>query len=345
MDWRYILAGMKPFLVIFGCVLALSIGIAAQEKRGGGRGFAQPEGVREVIVTAIPGVVAAGAQWTLAWQGTDNADGIIASSDGGLLFAQEQPNHISKLDRNNKVSVFLEDTHGTGALSIDAKGQLLAVERTCTDPGRKGPPCGEATAVAVLAPTRKLLADNFDGKSLGRLNDLIADKKGGVYFNGTGTYYVNREGKVSSIGENIRTNGITLSRDEKTLYVTNGGTLVAFDVAADGSVKNQRDFAKLEAGGNGDGMAIDAEGRLYVTSGPGVQVFSADGKYLGVIPTPRSVISAAFSGKDKKTLYVVGAGALGPDGKEFHTPEGVRNNAKSIYRIPMLAQGFKGRVK
>jgi gluconolactonase len=336
---------MKPFLMILGCLLALGVAIVAQEKRGGGRGFAQPEGVRDVTVTAIPGVVAAGAQWTLAWQGTDNADGIIGSSDGGLLFAQEQPNRISKLDRNDKVSAFLEDTHGTGALSIDAKSQVLAVERTCTDPGRQGPPCTEATAVAVLAPTRKLLADNFDGKSLGRLNDLIADKKGGVYFNGTGTYYLNREGKVSSIGENIRTNGITLSRDEKTLYVTNGGTLVAFDVDPDGSVKNQRDFAKLEAGGNGDGMAIDAAGRLYVTSSPGVQAFSPAGKYLGVIPTPRSVISAAFSGKDKKTLYVVGAGALGPDGKEFRTPEGVRNNAKTIYRIQMLAQGFQGRVK
>ena len=70
-------------------------------------------------------------------------------------------------------------------LSIDAKGQLLAVERTCTDPGRQGSPCTEPTAVAVLAPMRKMLADNFDGKSLGRLNDLIADKKGGAYFNGT----------------------------------------------------------------------------------------------------------------------------------------------------------------
>ncbi len=331
--------------MVLGCLLALDVAIVAQENRGGGRGFAQPEGLRDVTVSAIPGVVAQGAQWTLAWQGTDNADGIIASSDAGLLFAQEQPNRISKLDRNDKVSVFLDDTHGSGALSIDAKGQMLAVERTCTDPGRRGPPCTEATAVAVLAPTRKLLADNLDGKSLGRLNDLIADKKGGVYFNGTGTYYVNRDGKVSSIGENIRTNGITLSRDEKTLYVTNGGTLVAFDVDPDGSVKNQRDFAKLEAGGNGDGMAIDTAGRLYVTSGPGVQVFSPAGKYLGIIPTPRSVISAAFSGKDKKTLYVVGAGALGPDGKEFRTPEGVRNNAKTIYRIQMLAQGFQGRVK
>ena len=344
MDTRYILTEMQTFFRILGCLLALGLCLTAQEK-GGGRGFAQPEGVRDVTVTAIPGIVAQGAQWKLAWQGTDNADGIIASSDGGLLFAQEQPNRISKLDQNDKVAVFQENTHGTGALSIDAKGRLLAVERTCTDPGRKGPPCTEATAVAVLAPENKVLADNFEGKSLGRLNDLIADKKGGVYFNGAGTYYVNRDGKVSSIGENIRTNGITLSRDEKTLYVTNGATLVAFDVEADGSVKNQRDFAKLEAGGNGDGMAIDSAGRLYVTSGPGVQVFSPQGKYLGLIPTPRSVISTAFSGKDKKTLYVVGAGALGPDNQEFRTPEGVRNNAKSIYRIQMLAQGFKGRVK
>jgi gluconolactonase len=329
---------------VLACVLALSAGAAAQQK-GGGRGFGQPEGTREVTVMAIPGVVAAGAQWKLAWQGTDNADGIIGSSDGGLLFAQEQPSRISKLDRNDKVSVFLEDTHGTGALSMDAKGGLWAVQRTCTDPGRNGAPCAEATAVAVLAPMRKKVTDNFDGKSLGRLNDLVADKKGGAYFNGAGTYYVNRDGKVSNVGENVRTNGIMLSRDEKTLYVTNGGVIVAFDVQPDGSVKNQRDFAKLEAGGNGDGMAIDSAGRLYVTSGPGVQVLSPEGKYLGVIPTPRGVISIAFSGAGKKTLYAVGTGALGPDGKEFHTPEGVRNNAKTIYRIPMLAQGFKGRVK
>jgi gluconolactonase len=177
------------------------------------------------------------------------------------------------------------------------------------------------------------------------LNDLMVDKKGGIYFNGTGTYYVNPSGQVSSIGQNIRTNGILLSRDEKILYVTNGPLIVAFDVQPDGTVKNQRDFGKLEAGGNGDGMTIDAAGRLYVTSQPGVQVLSPQGKYLGVIPTPRAAISAAFSGPGKRTLYIVGAGALGPDGKEFQTPQGVRNNAKTIYKIAMVAQGFKGRVK
>jgi gluconolactonase len=331
---------------ILGAALALSQ-IAGAQQRGAGKqqGFGQPQGVREVTVAEIPGVIAAGAKWTLAWQGTDNADGIVGTADGGLLFAQEQPSRVSKLDKNDKVSAFIEDTHGAGALTIDSKGRILAAERTCTDPGKQPAQCAEPTAVGVLAPERKTLADNFEGKSLGRLNDLIVDKKGGVYFNGAGTFYVNPAGQVSSVGENIRTNGITLSRDEKTLYVTNGKVIVAFDVQPDGTVKNQREFGKLEAGGNGDGMAIDAAGRIYVTSEPGVQVFSSEGKYLGVIPTPRSVISAAFSGPGKKTLYVVGAGALGPDGKEFRTPEGVRNNAKTIYKIVMLAQGFKGRAK
>jgi gluconolactonase len=309
------------------------------------RGFPQPQTAREVTVQGIPGVVAAGAKWTLAWQGPDNADGIIGTTDGGLLFAQEQPSRISKLDQHDKVSVYLEDTHGAGAAAIDSKGRILVVERTCTDPGKRPAQCAEPTAVAVLAPERKILADNIAGKSLGRLNDLIVDKKGGAYFNGAGTFYVNASGQVSSIGENIRTNGIMLSRDEKTLYVTNGSAIVAFDVQPDGTVKNQRDFGRLEAGGAGDGMAIDAAGRLYITSDPGVQVLSPEGKYLGVIPTPRSVISVAFSGAAKKTLYVVGAGAFGADGNELRTPEGVRNNAKTIYRIGMLAEGFAGRAK
>ena len=78
------------------CLLASAIvlGHVVVAQRGGG----QPQGAREVAVTEIPGVVAAGVTWTLAWQGTDNADGLVGTADGGLLFAQEQPNRVSKLD-------------------------------------------------------------------------------------------------------------------------------------------------------------------------------------------------------------------------------------------------------
>jgi gluconolactonase len=298
-------------------------------------------------IAAIPGVVAAGEQWQLVWQGADNADGIVGTPDGGLLFAQEQPSRIRKLDKDGKDSIYLENTHGGGALAIDAEGRLLAVERTCTDPGvaSTAASCVEPTVVGILAPERKVLADSFQGKPLGRLNDLVVDRKGGVYFTVGGAYYVSPGGPVTSLGDGIRSNGIMLSPDERMLYVTNGVVILAFDIQPDGGVTNRRDFGSLEGGGTGDGMAVDAAGRLYVTSAPGVQVLSPGGTYLGLIPTPRNVISVAFSGPDKRTLYVVGSGALDPDGKEHTVPAGARNNAKSIFKIRMLAEGFKGRAK
>ena len=300
-------------------------------------------------MTAIPGVIEAGAKWTLVWQGNETADGIVGTDDGGLLFAQEQTNHINKLDKDGKFSVYLSNPHGPGAVAIDPKGRILAVERTCTDPGGhlgvKPDQCTEPTAISALTPTRKVLADSFAGKGLGRVNDLVADKKGGAYFTSGGAFYLSPTGQVTSIGENLRTNGINLSPDEKTLYITNGPVIVAFDVQPDGSVKNQREFGKLEGGGNGDGMAIDAAGRLYDTTNPGIQVLSPEGKYLGLIPTPRNAISVAFSGPGKKTLYVSCLGAQGPDGQEVTTPAGVRNVAMTVYKISLLAQGFQGRAK
>ena len=74
-------------------------------------------------------------------------------------------------------------------------------------------------------------------------------------------------------------------------------------------------------------------------------VLSPEGQHLGMIPTPRRAITLAFSGPDKKTLYVPQLGAGGPDGKAWTTPEGIRNTAMTIYRIPMIAEGFKGRPK
>jgi len=99
---------VAAFLWFFATAVALGQAPAQQQQLGG------PAGARrEATVTAIPGVVAAGAKWSLVWQGTDNADGIVGTDDGGLLFAQEQPNRVSKLDQNDTVSVFVQNTRGT----------------------------------------------------------------------------------------------------------------------------------------------------------------------------------------------------------------------------------------
>jgi gluconolactonase len=305
-------------------------------------------GERVVDIKAIPGVVAAGAKWELIWAGFQTADGIVGTPDGGVLFAQEQTDTIKKLDASGKEFVFVNDTHGAGAVSLDAQGRLFAVQRTCTDTARPfSTACQELTMVGTLFPERKTLANSFkDGKPFGRPNDVLADGKGGAYFTMGGAYHVSGTGVVSIVADqNIRSNGIMLSPDGRTLYVTNQKVVLAFDVQADGATTNRRDFGLLNGDEGGDGMAVDAAGRLYVTASLGVHVLSPQGAHLGLIPTPRRPITLAFSGPDKKTLYVPQLGAVGPDGKAWTTPEGVRNTGMTIYKIQMLAEGFKGRPK
>ena len=132
-----------------------------------------------------------------------------------------------------------------------------------------------------------------------------------------------------------RPNGISLSIDEKTLYVddTEGEYVYAFDVQPDGTVKNKRQFAKLrepEKGSLGlrsraDGMALDSKGRLYVATASGIQVIDPRGEYLGTIRVPSVVRNVAFGGPRRQTLYMT---AL-----------------ESLYRVQMLSEGPDGRAK
>jgi gluconolactonase len=305
-------------------------------------------GEREAVVTAIPGVIAAGAKWELIWADFETADGIVGTPDGGVLFAQEQTDTVRKLDVTGKEYIYIKDTHGAGAVSLDVQGRLFAAQRACTDSARPFyQSCQELPTIGMLSPERRMLANSFkDGRPLGRVNDVMADGKGGAYFTVGGAFHVTADGALSTVEDkNIRSNGIMLSPDGKTLYVTNDKVVLAFDVRPDGSTTNRRDFGALNGDDGGDGMAVDSTGRLYVTGNAGVHVLSPEGKHLGLIPTPRRPITLAFSGPEKKTLYVPQLGAVGPDGKAWTTPEGVRNTGMTIYRISMLAEGFKGRPK
>jgi gluconolactonase len=305
-------------------------------------------GEREANVTAIPGVVAAGVKWQLIWADFETADGINGTPDGGVIFAQEQTDTIRKLDASGKEFTLVAPTHGAGSVSLDAQGRLYGVERTCTEPlNTYLPGCNELPRIVQYMPEQRVIATGFaNGAAFGRLNDLIADGKGGAYFTVGGAYYVNSAGVVSTVADqDIRSNGIMLAPDGRTLYVTNNTVVLAFDVKADGSTANRRDFGGLDGDDGGDGMAVDSEGRLYVTGAKGVHVLSPKGEHLGLIPTPRRPITLAFSGLDKKTLYVPQMGAIGPDGKAWATPETIRNTAMTIYTLAMQSQGFKGRPK
>jgi sugar lactone lactonase YvrE len=304
--------------------------------RGNARGPLEP---RDYTVKEIPGVIAAGQKWKSVWTGMgNNADGIIATKDGGILAAQNTNSDVMKIDKDDKVSFPYKDTNTGGAVSMNKKGAMFLVSR------------GLPQKILQLEPKRRVFADMYNGEPLdcagGLVNDLSAASNGGVYFTMGSLYYANPQGVITKQGTVTGTNGIILSGDEKTLYVTGriasspaapapgtpaapgtGGSIIAYDVKPDGSLANERQFATV----GGDGTTIDSMGRLYSTGGGGIQVIAPDGKFLGEIPAPVSngLITAAFSGPDKKTLYAVANNQVYDE----------------IFKIQMISQGFKGRAK
>jgi gluconolactonase len=291
-----------------------------------------PEPAAAAPSTAIPGVIAAGQTWKVVWSWEgNNADGPIAGDNGALLFANNDASNVMKLDpATGLASIVHKDTNTGGALSRSKNGALFLAAR-----GLNG-------GILQLEPERKMFASTFRGEPIecigGVLNDLSADSRGGVYLaiSGGGLFYANPQGVMSQYGEGMAgANGIILSPDEKTLYVTNGPVMVAFDVQADGSLTNQREFGKLRGGQGGDGSAVDAQGRVYVATGASADVFAPNGEFLGSIPGPQGLHGVTIGGADKKTLF----------GIVFYGGWGTPSARNRVIAIPLLAQGYTGRAK
>jgi sugar lactone lactonase YvrE len=282
--------------------------------------------------TAIPGVIAAGQTWKVVWSWEgNNADGIIAGDGGSMMFANNDASNVMRLDPATGLATIVHrDTNTGGALSRSRNGALFLASR------------GLNAGILQLEPQRRVLASTFRGEPLdcvgGVVNDLAADGRGGVYvtITGSGLFYADPKGVVSQYGEGIAVaNGIVLSPDEKTLYVTNGAVVLAFDVRADGALANQREFARLRGGQSGDGSAVDQQGRVYVSTGSSVDVFGAGGDFLGSIMGPQGLHGTAFGGPDKKTLF----------GIVFYGTWGTPSARNRVIAIPTIAQGYTGRAK
>lgn len=281
--------------------------------------------------TAIADVLASGHSWKVVWSWEgNNADGPIAGPNGTILFANNDASNVMQLDPDTGLARVLYDKTNTGgAVSRSKNGALFLAVR------------GLGGGIEQLEPRRRMIVNSFQGEPLecagGSVNDISADSHGGVYLalTGAGVFYANPKGVLQKYGDAPAANGIILSRDEKTLYATNGAVVVAFDVQADGSLTNQHEFGKLRGGRGGDGSTVDAAGRLYVATGTSVDVFAPSGDFLGSIPAPRGTHGVMIGGKDDRTLF----------GVVFYGGWGTPSARNEIIAIPLLAERYQGRAK
>ncbi len=269
--------------------------------------------------------------WGYTW-----AEGPVWVKDGGfLLFSDPRLNVIHKWTPGAAPVEFLKPSGlagdpnpalrepGSNGLTIDATGALVMADS------------GTRAIAKVDLKTKKktLLVDKFDGKKLNSPNDLCIAKSGAIYFTDppygladgdtsplkelpfSGVYRLDPNGTLAVLDRDLtRPNGIALSPDESTLYVTNSDPakpiLKAYALGPDGLVKSSAvmfDFTSLMtpvAKGIPDGLKVDQDGNLFVAGPGGILILSKDGKLLGLINVTGRVAPNCAFGEDGSTLFI-----------------------------------------
>lgn len=256
-----------------------------------------------------------------------------------LLYSDVPSNKIYKWKEGEGATVYLDPSgytakntrageSGSNGLALDAKGQLILCQH------------GDRRIARMISSTKspkpeyETLAGEYKGARFNSPNDLSYNKKGELYFTDPpygllkkendpsreidyqGVYLLRNNKKVVLITKELeRPNGITLSPDEKILYVANSHgerpIWMAYDLKPNGLVKKRKVFFDSSdyrakhpdrRGGN-DGMKVDIHGNVWATGPGGVLIFSPQGKHLGTILTGQRTANCAF-GDDGSTLYM-----------------------------------------
>jgi len=234
---------------------------------------------------------------------------------GSLLFTDIPNAKIHSFsEKNNAIGTFTGDSGHANGILVDASNRILVCQMD-----------GRVVQYDAKTAKYKVLADTYDGKRFNAPNDLIIDKVGGIYFTDPlfrapqplpqgiqAVYYIHPDGKVSRLtGDIAAPNGIGLSPDGKRLYVipSRQAEMLVYDVTGPGKIANGRTLCRLRQpqgkdNTGGDGMAVDVEGNLYITTNLGVEIFSQAGKHLGLVAFPQQPANVTFGGADRKTMYV-----------------------------------------
>ena len=257
------------------------------------------------------GVVAPGAKVKKLAGGFRFTEGPAADADSNIFFTDIPNNRIHKWSLAGKLSTFRESSGGANGLFFDRAGNLLAC-------------LGTSRQLVSIGPEGKvtILAYRYKNKKFNSPNDLWLDSKGGIYFtdprygnrdnleqDGEHVYYLSPDRKtiIRVVDDMVRPNGLIGTADGKLLYITDHGDdkTYVYTINDDGTLSNKKLFAPEGS----DGMTIDNEGNIYLTTNA-VSVYNSAGEKIETIEVPERPANVCFGGKDKQTLFITAQTSL-----------------------------------
>ena len=260
-------------------------------------------------------VVAPGAKLQKLAGGFKFTEGPAADAKGNVFFTDQPNNRIYKWSVDGKLSVFHENPGRANGLYFDKNGNLLA----CADLNN------ELWLIDMKGNVTVLVKD-YRGKKLNGPNDLWIDPKGGVYFtdpfykrpywergpmeqDGQHVYYLapDRKKLIRVADDLVTPNGIIGTPDGKLLYVADikAKKTYVYTINDDGTLSNKKLFAEEGS----DGITIDNEGNVYLTT-KDVSVYNRQGRNIERIEVAERPANVCFGGKDKNTLFITARTSL-----------------------------------
>ena len=224
---------------------------------------------------------------------------------------------------------WFSDMHSQRVIAVDMDGNAETVCEVAADPSGLGwLPDGRLLVVSMkdrrllrLDPGGLAEVADLSGIAAYHCNDMVVDARGRAYVGNFGfdlhagvppakasLALVHPDGRVEVAAKDLSfPNGTVITPDGRTLVVGEsfGACLTAFDVAADGSLSNRREWAKLQ-GAVPDGICLDAEGAIWVASPIGGVVLRVreGGEVAERIEVEMEAFACMLGGPDGKTLFI-----------------------------------------